>query len=201
MDGTLPCFSSFGTPFSVSLSRTWFLKEAVRFLHSSKNFKNKMKSPLKAERKIPLLTYAFLAFLTVATMGCSNTSLGKPIILFLFILILRLSELPNSGDLQVLQIDSCHDWRHLHPKQALHSSWLHCSSSYDFRPHFLHNRRSVRLAQVRHDRGDYSSPLYFIEPSLGGTHLRSALRRRRYRQCSGEDNEGVQSQQRGSRSL
>lgn len=30
----------------------------------------------KAERKIPLLTYAFLAFLTVATMGCSNTSLG-----------------------------------------------------------------------------------------------------------------------------
>lgn len=28
------------------------------------------------ERKIPLFTYVFLAFLTVATMGCSNTSLG-----------------------------------------------------------------------------------------------------------------------------
>ena len=28
------------------------------------------------KRKIPLLTYAFLAFLTVTTMGCSNTSVG-----------------------------------------------------------------------------------------------------------------------------
>ena len=28
------------------------------------------------QRKIPILTYAFLAFLSVATMGCSNTSLG-----------------------------------------------------------------------------------------------------------------------------
>lgn len=28
------------------------------------------------ERKIPILTYVFLAFLSVATMGCSNTSLG-----------------------------------------------------------------------------------------------------------------------------
>ena len=76
--------------------------------------------------------------------------------------MLRISELPDAGDFQVLQIDSRHDWRHLHPKQALYSSWLHRSSSYDFRPHFLHNRRPVRLAQVRHDGGEYSCPGFKI---------------------------------------
>lgn len=35
-----------------------------------------LKCSRATERKIPLSTYAFLAFLTVATMGCSNTSLG-----------------------------------------------------------------------------------------------------------------------------